>query len=127
MSYIDPDQLHGALDGLITFVGNNSAALTAKGLTTATVTTNLTTMRDDLKGKKDVRDQKKTDLMTAQQTFAASAANNYTAFSSAVDAIAGALGKTTPAGLQALDYRKHLNAAPQHHSSQPAATPAPAH
>ncbi len=127
MSYIDPDQLHGALDGMITFVGNNAAALTAGGLTPATVTTNLTTIRDDLGGKKNIRDEKKTDLKVAQQAFADSALANYTAFSSTVDAVAGALGTRTPAGQQALNYRKHLNAAPQHHDSQPAPAPAVAH
>jgi hypothetical protein len=119
MSYIDPDQLHGALDGLITFVGNNSANLTTKGLDPTKVTTSLTTIRDDLSGKKDVRDQKKTDLATAQQAFANSASNNYASFSSTVDAIAGALGKTTPLGKQALNYRKHLNATTTHNSQPP--------
>ena len=127
MSYIDPDQLHGALDGFITFVGNNSAAIAAKGLNPATVTTGLTAIRDDLGGKKGVRDQKKTDLKVAQQVFADSASANYTAFSNMVDTVSGALDKTTPAGQQVLDFRKHLNAAPQHHSSAPDATPAPAH
>jgi hypothetical protein len=127
MSYIDPDQLHGALDGLITFVGNNTATLTAKGLNPTTVTTGLTGIRDDLAAKKNIRDQKKTDLRVAQDAFAASASDNYAAFSSAVDAVAGALGKTTPAGQQALDYRKHLNVTPQHHGSPPAPASAPAH
>jgi hypothetical protein len=125
MSYIDPDQLHGALDGFIAFVGNNAAALTAKGVTPATITTGLTGIRDDLSGKKNVRDQKKTDLKVAQQAFADSAAADYSTFSGAVDTVAGALGKTTPAGLQALDFRKHLNAAPQHHASTPPAPPTP--
>lgn len=119
MSYIDPDQLHGALDGLITFVGNNSTTLTTKGLDPTKVTTSLTTIRDDLSGKKDIRDQKKTDLATAQQAFANSAAANYASFSSEVDAIAGALGKSTPEGKQALNYRKHLNATTTHTSPPP--------
>ena len=122
MSYIDPDQLHGALDGLITFVGNNSPALTGKGVTSATVTGILTAIRDDLAGKKNIRDQKKTDLATAQQAFATSAANNYATFSSTVDAIADALGKATPLGEQALNYRKHLNATTSHTTPPPAPT-----
>ena len=122
MSYIDPDQLHGALDGLITFTGNNAAAITAGALDPAKVTTILTGIRDGLKGKKDIRDQKKTDLATAQQAFATAAANNYTAFSSEVDAIAGALGKTTPLGRQVLNYRIHLNAMPPHHTPPPPPT-----
>jgi hypothetical protein len=119
MSYIDPDQLHGALDGLITFVGDNAATLTDNALDPTKVTTALTGIRDGLKGTKDVRDRKKTELNTAQQAFAAAAAANYTAFSSEVDAIAGALGKTTPLGKQALNYRKHLNATTTHNSQPP--------
>jgi len=121
MSYIDPDQLHGALDGLITFTGNNAATLTAKGLDPAKVTANLTGIRDGLKGTKDIRDGKKTELTTAQQSFANAAADNYAAFSSTVDAVAGALGKATPLGKQALNYRKHLNASTT--SSPPTPTP----
>jgi hypothetical protein len=119
MSYIDPDQLHGALDGLITFVGNNSAILTTNGMDPTKATANLTGIRDDLSGKKDIRDEKKTDLETAQLAFANSAATNYTSFSSTVDAVAGALGKTTPLGKQALNYRKHLNASTTHATPEP--------
>ncbi len=119
MSYIDPDQLHGALDGLITFVGKNATTLTGNGLDPIKVTASLTTIRDDLSGKKDIRDEKKTDLITAQQVFANSAATNYASFSSTVDAVAGALGKTTPLGKQALNYRKHLNATTTHTTPVP--------
>jgi hypothetical protein len=119
MSYIDPDQLHGALDGMITFVGNNAATITGKGLDSTKVTAGLTAIRDDLAGKKDIRDGKKTDLITSQQAFANSAATNYASFSSTVDAVAGALGKTTPLGKQALNYRKHLNASTTHTTPEP--------
>jgi len=119
MSYIDPDQLHGALDGLITFVGNNATTLTGKGLDPTKVTTSLTGIRDDLSGKKDIRDGKKTDLAVAQYAFANSAAANYASFSTTVDAIAGALDKKTPLGKQALNYRKHLNATTSHNTPAP--------
>jgi hypothetical protein len=119
MSYIDPDQLHGALDGLITFVGKNATTLTGKGLDPTIVTASLTVIRDDLAGKKDIRDGVKTDLTTAQQAFANSAAANYASFSSSVDAVAGALGKSTPLGKQALNYRKHLNATTSHNTPAP--------
>ena len=79
----------------------------------------VTAIRDGLKGTKDIRDDKKTELTTAQQAFAAAASNNYAAFSSAVDAIAGALGKATPLGKQALNYRKHLNATTTHTPPEP--------
>ena len=121
MSYIDPDQFHGSVDDMITHVDTNKAALAAGGLDPVITTTKLTTIRDAVSGAKGIRDGKKTELAVAQQAFVTSAANNYAAFSSLVDAIAGALGKATPAGQQALGYRKNLNAAPSHH-----ATPAPA-
>lgn len=124
MSYVDPDAFHGAVDGLITHVTNNSTGLSAGGLDPVLTKTKLGTIRDALASAKGIRDQKKVDLAVAQQTFVDSAGENYTAFSSAVDAIAGALGKTTPAGKQALAYRSHLNAAPQHHAS-PTPSPTP--
>jgi hypothetical protein len=125
MSYIDPDQLHGVLNDFIGFVKDpdNAAALTAAGTNPTTVQTNLTNLQSDLDGKKQARDKQKTMLKTTQDTFASSATTNYTAFSNAVDAVAGALGKTTPAGQQVLGYRKTLNAAPQHHTT-PATAPA---
>ncbi len=119
MSYIDPDQLHGALDGLITFTGKNAAAITAGDLDPVGVTTKLTAIRDGLKGTKDIRDGIRTELTTAQQAFAGAAATNYTAFSSLVDAISGALGKTTPLAHQALNYRMHLNIPAQHRTPAP--------
>jgi hypothetical protein len=127
MSYIDPDQLHGALDGFITFIGDNAANLTAKGLNPTTVEATATVIRDDLAGKKDVRDKKKTELTIAQQGFVTAGVNNYSGFSDLVDTVAGALGKKTPAGEQALNYRKHLNATPNHTGSQPAPAATPAH
>jgi hypothetical protein len=125
MSYIEPDQLHGVIDETIVLVDNNAPVLTAGGLDVAVTKNKLLAIRDDVAGKKNVRDAKKTDLTVAQQAYAASATNNYAAFSNLVDVIAGALGKTTPAGIQALGYRKTLNAVPTRRTAAPAAaTPA---
>ena len=125
MSYIDPDQFHGVIDEMITHVSNNAATLTTGGLDPSVTKNKLLAIRDDVAGKKNLRDAKKTDLTVAQQAYAASATNNYAAFSNLVDVIAGALGKTTPAGVQALGYRKTLNAVPTHRTAAPAAaTPA---
>ena len=121
MSYIDPDQLLGAMNDLDTFIADNAAALNAKGLVPATLQVNLQTINDDLSAKKGIRDKKKTELTSAQQDFAQAAADNYTAFSDLIDTVAGAVGKKTPAGDQVLGYRKHLNATTSHTS-----TPAPA-
>ncbi len=110
-----------------TFITNNSAAITAKGAVPATFAANLTAIQSDLSGKKGVRDNQKTVLATAQQNFAGSAAANYTAFSDLIDAVAGVVGKHTPAGEQVLGYRKHLNATTSHASSTPAPAASPAH
>jgi hypothetical protein len=126
MSYIDPDQFHGAVDDLITHITNNAAALTAAGVDPTITKTKLGVIRDDVAGKKGIRDQKKTELGVAQNAFALSAANQYTSFSSVVDTVSGGLGKTTPAGKQALGYRTKLNAAPQHHASPSTSAPPPA-
>jgi methionine synthase I (cobalamin-dependent) len=124
MSHVDPDAFHGAVDGLITHVTNNAAAITAGGADPTLIKTKLGTVRDTLAGDKGIRDQKKVELAVAQQAFVESAGENYAGFSSIVDTVSGALGKTTPAGKQALAYRSHLNAAPQHHAS-PAPAPTP--
>jgi hypothetical protein len=126
MGYIDPDLLHSALDNFSTFVDDNDALLTSKGLTTATVKTNLTNINTDLTGKKKVRDNQRTSLTTAQQAFAASAAVNYTAFSDAIDSVAGALGKKTPSGKQVLGYRKHVLKGKHATPSEPVTEAAPA-
>lgn len=126
MSYIDPDLLHGELDNFITFVGNNTAALTTAGFNATTVQTNLTTIKTDLSGKKTTRDNQKTVLALAQQAFGTSATTNYAAFSNAIDAVAGALGKQTPAGKQVLNYRKHVTGSDAHASPTPVPATVPA-
>jgi len=126
MGYIDPDLLHSNLDSLSTFVTTNSASLTAKGLNPGTVQANLTVVNGDLTTKKNARDAQKTVLSTAQQAFADSAATNYTAFSDAIEAVAGTLGKKTPAGKQVLGYRKNVTGSGHHPGPQPAPAAAPA-
>ena len=126
MSYIDPDLLHGALTDVGTFITNNSAAITAKGLVNpTTVAATATAIQNNLSGAKGIRDQKKTEHTTAQQNFAASAAANYTAFSDLIDTLAGAVGKQTPAGIQVLGYRTHVTGGSHHaKAATPTATPA---
>lgn len=98
------------MNDLGTFITNNSATITAKGSTPATLTANLNSISSDLSAKKGLRDLKKTDLGVAQAAYATSATNNYTSFSDLIDNLAGIVGKKTPAGQQVLGYRKHLNA-----------------
>ena len=125
MAYIDPDLLHSNFDSLTTFITDNGATLTAKGLNPATVTANLSGANNDLTEKKKDRDADKTTLATSQQAYADSAAVNYKTFSNEVDVVAGALGKETPLGKQVLQFRKNVTGANHHASPQPAPAPTP--
>jgi hypothetical protein len=125
MSYIDPDALHGAMNDLNTAITDHAATLTANGLTPATLQARLKSLSDDLGGKKGVRDLKKADLATAQQNFATSATANYKTFSDLIDAVAGSLGKSTPAGDRVTAIRVRLNAPVQHHATSAAAKAKP--
>ena len=124
MGYIDPDLLHSAMDDFTTLITDNDAVIAAKGLNTATVKANLATINTDLTGKKGLRDKQRTILTTAQQDFAGSASNNYTAFSDTIDAVAGAVGKKTPLGKQVLKLRKHVLGGNRQPAVQPAAATA---
>ena len=124
MAYIDPDLLHSNFDSLVTFITDNGATLTAKGLTPATVTASLSGANTDLTAKKKDRDADKTALAVSQKAYADSAAINYKAFSNGVDEVAGALGKETPLGKQVLQYRKNVTGSNHHASPQPAPAPA---
>jgi hypothetical protein len=128
MSYIDPDQFHGALNSTITFLkdADNQADLTAGGVVPATLQTKLGGILSDQETKKAARDKAKTAHTTAQGDFADGATTNYAAYSSAIDAIAGALGKNTPKGRQVLGYRHHLNENAHKQAPQPAPAPASA-
>jgi hypothetical protein len=122
MSYIDPDLLHGALTDVSTFITNNAAAITAKGVVNpAALATTATAIQTNLSGTKGIRDQKKTEHSVAQQNYVASAAENYTDFSDLIDTLAGAVGKQTPAGIQVLGYRTHVTGGSHH--AKPAAAP----
>jgi hypothetical protein len=125
MSYVDPDALHGAMNDLNVAITDNAATLTANGTTPATLQAKLKTLSDDLSGKKGIRDKAKTDRLTAQQAFAASAVDNYTAFSDLIDSAASGVGKKTPAGKRILGIRVHLNATPRS-ATAPAPDPAAA-
>lgn len=68
-----------------------------------------------------------TTVATAQYAFVNSASDNYASFSTTVDAVAGTLGKSTPLGKQALNYRKHLNATTSHNIPPPVPPAATTH
>jgi len=121
MSYVDPDQLHGVMTDLATFITNNSTKITAKGGNPTTLSTSLNGIQTDLSGKKGIRDQKKTDLKNAQQIFADAASNNYAAFSDLIDVVSGTFGKHTPEGQQVLAYRARATGGAHHAKTATAA------
>ena len=110
MSYVDPDALHGAMSDLGTAIDDNTATLTANGVTPATLQTKLTAIQGDLGAKKGARDLKKTALDNAQADFVKSGSDNYDAFSNLIDAASGGVGKKTPEGKRILAIRKKLRA-----------------
>jgi len=122
MSYVDPEELLGSLDGLVNFITANTQPLTAKGLNPAMIKGNLEGVKSDLSAKKNDRDAKKAALKEAQQAFETSASTNYRTFSDAVDTVSGALGKQTPQGQQVLNYRKNVTGS----NRKPGDTTAPA-
>jgi hypothetical protein len=128
MSYIDPDQFHGALNDAITFLKDpdNQSDLTAGGVVPATLQTKLSGILADQEIKKAARDKAKTVHTTAQGAYADGATTNYAGYSSAIEAISGALGKDTPKGKQVLAYRHHLNENAHKHAAQPSPAPASA-
>lgn len=87
MSYVDPEELLGSLDGLVSFIIDNHQPLTTKGLNPAVIQSNLEAVKTNLGAKKNDRDKAKTALKEAQQTFEASASANYRIFSDAVDTV----------------------------------------
>ncbi len=122
MSYIDPDQFHGALNSTITFLkdADNQADLTAGGVVPATLQTKLGGILSDQETKKAARDKAKTAATTAQGVFADGATNELCRLQQRIEAIAGALGKDTPKGKQVLGYRHHLNENAHKQAPQPA-------
>jgi hypothetical protein len=114
---IDPEELLGSLDTLSKFIDDNAAALTAKGITGATIKTSLTAIRTDMFPKFTTRNNARTALTNAQNLFEKSARDNYKTFSDAVDIVAGAMGKLTAEGKQVQNMRHNVTGSGHHHSS----------
>lgn len=117
MARVDPEELLGSISALVSFIDTNTSALTAKGLTPATIKTAQQAALTDMNAKKVARDDKRTALTNAQRAFETSAADNYSAFSNAIDIISGAVGKTTAEGKQVLALRKNVTGANRRGSS----------
>jgi hypothetical protein len=107
-TYVDPEEFLGSLDNTVQFIDDNKTVLTAKGVATDTVKAGVKALRDGHFAKRTERDKKKTELQLAQKDYADSGTNNYRDFSDYVDLLAGAVGKSTPAGKKMLGYRQNV-------------------
>jgi hypothetical protein len=102
-------ELMGALDSTLQFITDNTATLTAKGLTPANLTTAINALKTDLSGKDGIQENAKTALKNATLLYEGAAGPAYDAFSSMIDLMSGAVGKTTPLAKQARNIRTKLN------------------
>jgi hypothetical protein len=84
----------------------HSAAITAKGLTVATLHTTITSSISSLQTKEQAQEDAKAALKTATATLDGEVVVRYPEFSSLVDLLRGAVGNTTPAGKQLTNIRK---------------------
>jgi uncharacterized membrane protein YgcG len=100
--------LLGGYDLLLQFISSRSAEITAKGLTPATLTTNLTTQKTDLVTKDTTQENAKTALRNATIAVDASVDANYPQWSSVIDLLRGAFGTTSPEGKQLTAMRKSI-------------------
>ena len=94
MAYKVPSVL-GAIDLFLEFITANSAAITAKGMTPATLTTALTALKALLVQKDTAQEGAKTDLKDATIAVDAQSVLTYDGFSSLIDFVVGGLGKKT--------------------------------
>lgn len=94
MAYKVPSVL-GAIDLFLEFITANSAAITAKGMTPATLTTALTALKTALQQKETAQEGAKTVLKDATTAMDDQSVLTYDGFSSLVDFVTGGLGKKT--------------------------------
>lgn len=103
------NELFGAADKLTDFISANSAALAAKGITVASLTASVTNAKTPTVTAETQQEAAKQAVKTATAAYENAATNLYDVMTSIIDVCAGALGKKTGPGKQALDIRKQLN------------------
>ena len=107
MAYKVPSVL-GAIDLFKQFVTANTAAITAKGMTPATINTSLDGLKTALEQKETEQEGAKTALKNATNALEAQSELSYDGFSSLVDFVAGGLGKKTNLAKQLLKLRGNV-------------------
>ena len=109
MANYKSNELFGAVVKLKEFINTNNAALAAKGATPATMVTALDTNQQNCVTAENTQEAAKGTLKTATTNYEQTATGLVDLMSSMVDMAAGALGKKTALGKQALNIRKQLN------------------
>ena len=112
MSY-PAHEIQGAIDSLSELITQNSAAFTAAGLTPANIKTALAAQGTIITQKDTAQENAKTALKTATVQYNGAATTAYNAFSSTVDLLIGAAGKTSPLAKQIQNIRKKLTTTKQ--------------
>ena len=93
------------------FITANSAAITAKGMTPATLTTALTALKSALLQLETAQENVKTALKDATIALELQSVLTYDGFSSLIDFVAGGLGKKTNLAKQLRKIRENIRPA----------------
>ena len=112
MSY-PAHEIQGAIDSLSELITQNTATFTAAGLTPANIKTALAAQGTIITQKDTAQENAKTALKNATLQYNGAANTAYTAFSSTVDLLIGAAGKSTPLAKQIQNIRKKLTTTKQ--------------
>ena len=110
MAYKVPSVL-GAIVLFKQFVTANSAAITAKGMTPATIIAALDALKAALEQKETEQENAKTALKDATTALNTQSTLSYDGFASLVDFVAGGLGKKTNLAKQLLKLRGNVRPA----------------
>lgn len=105
---MSPSDLTGAINSLLEFINNNKDALVAKQQDPDALAAPLKAAATEITTLDGLQEQAKTKLRDATRELNNALDARYTEFSSAVDLIAGALGKQTTSAKQAQAIRKPL-------------------
>jgi hypothetical protein len=98
----------GGLEELLQFISSHSAEITAKGLTPATLTTNITAGKNEVSLKNGTQENAKTALKNATNALQLVANVRYPEFSSVIDLLRGAFGVSTPEAKQLTRLRQQV-------------------
>ena len=106
-------EIQGAIDSLNELITQNTATFTTAGLTPANIKTALAAQGTIITQKDTAQENAKSALKTKTSEYNSAATTAYTAFSSTVDLLIGAAGKSSPLAKQIQNIRKKLTSTKQ--------------